>query len=41
VREIDGHSFKVGEITRQMVEDYDNLVQRRDKKAAAARASAA
>ena len=41
VREIDGQCFEVGEITRQMVEDYDNLVQRRDKKAAAARASAA
>ena len=41
VREIDEHSFEVGEITRQMVEDYDNLVQRSDKKAAAARASAA
>ena len=41
VREIDGYRFEVGEITRQLVEDYDNLVQRRDKKAAAARASAA
>ena len=41
VREIDGHRFRVGEITRRLVEDYDALVQRRDKKAAAASASAA
>jgi len=41
VREIDQYRFEVGEITRRLVEDYDNLVQRRDKKAAAARASAA
>jgi branched-chain amino acid aminotransferase len=41
VREIDQYSFEVGEVTRHMVEDYDTLVQRRDKKAAAARASAA
>ncbi len=41
VREIDQYSFEVGKITRHMVEDYDTLVQRRDKKAAAARASAA
>ncbi len=41
VREIDQYGFEVGDITRHMVEDYDTLVQRRDKKAAAARASAA
>ncbi|MDJ0893707.1 MAG: branched-chain amino acid aminotransferase [Alphaproteobacteria bacterium] len=36
VREIDGHSFQVGEITRQLVEDYDDVVNRRDQRAAAA-----
>ena len=41
VREIGEYSFKVGDITRQLVEDYDNLVQRTHKKAAAAKASAA
>jgi len=41
VSEIDGRTFKVGKITTQLVEDYDNLVNRRDKRAAAARASAA
>jgi len=41
VREIDAHRFEVGEVTRQLVEDYDKLVKRLDKSAAAASASAA
>jgi len=41
VREIDGYSFEVGTITRSLIEDYDNLVNRRDKRTASARASAA
>ena len=41
VAEIDGLTFKVGKITRDLVEAYDDLVNRRDKRAAAARASAA
>lgn len=41
VREIDDHKFTVGEVTRTLVKDYDDLVQRRDKRAASARASAA
>ncbi len=41
VREIDNWSFEVGEITRNLVADYDELVQRGDDRAAAARASAA
>jgi branched-chain amino acid aminotransferase len=41
VREIDGWSFEVGEVTRNLVADYDALVQRGDERAAAARASAA
>ncbi len=41
VREIDDYRFEVGEITRMLVEEYDALVQRRDDRAAAARASAA
>jgi branched-chain amino acid aminotransferase len=38
---IDERTFRVGRITRQLIDDYDNLVNRRDKRAAAARASAA
>ncbi|MEQ8698310.1 MAG: aminotransferase class IV, partial [Bauldia litoralis] len=41
VREIDDWKFTVGEITRNLVGDYDALVQRGDARAAAARASAA
>ncbi|MHA1538458.1 MAG: branched-chain amino acid aminotransferase [Alphaproteobacteria bacterium] len=41
IAEIDGHKFQVGRITRQLIDDYDDLVNRRDKRAAAARASAA
>lgn len=41
VREIGEYKFEVGDITRNLVKDYDDLVQRRDKRAAAARASAA
>jgi len=41
VAEIDGRSFAVGKISKDLVEAYDNLVNRRDKRAAAARASAA
>jgi len=41
VREIDDMTFEVGEITRALVEDYDNLVSRRDKRAASARHAAA
>ena len=38
---IDERTFEVGRITRQLIDDYDTLVNRRDKRAAAARASAA
>jgi len=38
---IDERTFQVGRITRQLIDDYDTLVNRRDKRAAAARASAA
>jgi len=38
---IDERTFEVGRITRQLIDDYDALVNRRDKRAAAARASAA
>jgi branched-chain amino acid aminotransferase len=41
VREIDDWKFTVGEITRNLVADYDALVKRGDDRAAAARASAA
>ena len=41
IAEIDDRKFQVGQITRQLIDDYDNLVNRRDKRAAAARASAA
>ena len=41
VREIGEYKFEVGEITRTLLADYDALVQRRDDRAAAARASAA
>jgi len=41
IAEIDDHKFQVGQITRELIDDYDNLVNRRDKRAAAARASAA
>ncbi len=41
VREIGQYSFTVGEITRNLVHDYDSLVQRNDERAASARASAA
>ena len=41
IAEIDDRKFQVGRITRQLIDDYDNLVNRRDKRAAAARASAA
>ena len=36
VREIDEHRFEVGEITRNLVADFDNLVNRRDLAASAA-----
>ena len=41
VREIAGKQFTVGKITRDLVEAYDDTVNRRDRRAAAARASAA
>ncbi len=41
VREIDDYRFNVGEITRTLVGDYDALVNRSDRMAASARASAA
>ena len=41
VAQIDERHFQVGKITTDLVEVYDNLVNRRDKRAAAARASAA
>ncbi|MCY4239756.1 MAG: branched-chain amino acid aminotransferase [Rhodospirillaceae bacterium] len=41
VREIDGYIFSVGDITRTLVQDYDDLVNRADRRAAAAMASAA
>jgi len=41
VREIDDYRFTPGEITRDLLEAYDNLVQRQHGKAAAASASAA
>ncbi|HUT50403.1 MAG TPA: branched-chain amino acid aminotransferase [Alphaproteobacteria bacterium] len=41
VAQIDERTFKVGKITTDLVEAYDDLVNRRDKRAAAARASAA
>jgi branched-chain amino acid aminotransferase len=41
VREIGQYNFQVGDITRNMVHDYDSLVQRADNRAASARASAA
>ena len=41
IREIGDYRFEVGEITRQLVADFDNLVSRDDKAAAAASASAA
>lgn len=41
VREIGQYTFQVGDITRNLVHDYDALVQRTDERAAAARASAA
>ncbi len=41
VREIGEHHFTVGEITRQLVDDYDILVQRGHKEAASAKHSAA
>ena len=41
VREIGQYSFTVGEITRNLVHDYDSLVQRNDERAASARASGA
>ncbi len=41
VREIGQYSFQVGDITRNLVRDYDTLVQRTDDRAASARASAA
>ncbi len=41
VSEIGPYSFEIGEISRQLVGDYDNLVLRRHKKAASVRASAA
>ncbi len=40
VREIDDHRYVVGDISRQLVEDYDNLVNRRDERAAAASVAA-
>lgn len=41
VREIGKYTFDVGEITRNLVHDYDALVNRTDSRTAAARASAA
>ncbi len=41
VREIDDHIFSVGDITLTLVQDYDDLVNRADRRAAAAMASAA
>ena len=41
VAQIDERTFKVGQITTDLVEAYDDLVNRRDRRAAAARASAA
>jgi branched-chain amino acid aminotransferase len=41
VREIDAHSFTVGEITRDLLTAFDDLVQRGDDRAAKASASAA
>ncbi|RDD60896.1 branched-chain amino acid aminotransferase [Ferruginivarius sediminum] len=41
VREIDEHTFTVGEITRNLLTAYDELVQRGDERAASASASAA
>ena len=41
VSEIDGHRFTPGEITRELMTAYDELVQRPHKKAAAVGASAA
>ena len=41
VREIAQYTFQVGEITRALLEAYDELVQRQTEKAAAASASAA
>jgi branched-chain amino acid aminotransferase len=41
VAQIDEHHFQVGQITTELVTAYDDLVNRRDKRAAAARASAA
>ena len=40
VREIDDHRYAVGDISRQLVEDYDNLVNRRDERAAVASVAA-
>jgi len=41
VAQIDERKFTVGQITKDLVAAYDDLVNRRDKRAAAARASAA
>ena len=41
VREIDDHRFEVGEISRELVAAYDELVQRGDERTASASASAA
>ncbi len=41
VREIDNHTFQVGEITRELLTAYDELVQRDDARTAAASMSAA
>lgn len=41
VREIGEYSFEVGAVCRALVEDFDALVQRKDKKAASVQASAA
>ena len=41
VREIDQHTFQVGEITRNLLTAYDDLVQRPDDRTARASASAA
>ena len=41
VREIGDYRFAVGDVTRALLADYDDLVQRKDGRAAAARASAA
>ncbi len=40
VREIGPYQFKVGDVCRTLVEDFDNMVQRRDANAAAAQAVA-